>query len=93
MVAATVFAAFLASALLIICTSFGVPQAAAETTPEKPVYTVRGLGTLGGTQSIARDINDSGQVVGQSQNASGQNRGFFWQDDGQGMKPIGTLGV
>ena len=90
-VAATVFAVFLASALLITFTSFGVPRAAAEPTPEKLVYTVRGLGTLGGTQSIARDINDSGQVAGQSQNASGGNQGFYWQED-QGIKPIGTLG-
>jgi len=85
------FAVFLASALLITCTSFGVPRAAAEPTPEKLVYTVRGLGTLGGTQSIARDINDSGQVVGQSQNASGENRGFYWEE-GQGIKPIDALG-
>jgi probable HAF family extracellular repeat protein len=82
--AATVFGA-------IALSSLGTGLAAAEQTAPKPVYTVTSLGTLGGSQSIARDINDSGQVTGQSQNASGQNRGFLWED-GQGMKPIGTLG-
>jgi probable HAF family extracellular repeat protein len=65
--------------------------AVAEPTLPKPVYTVTPLGDLGGGQSIARDINDSGQVTGQSQNASGQNRGFLWED-GKGMTPLGTLG-
>jgi probable HAF family extracellular repeat protein len=66
--------------------------AAAEPTSPKPVYTLTDLGTLGGSTSIARDINDSGHVTGQSQTASGQNLGFLWQDDGKGMKPIHTLG-
>jgi probable HAF family extracellular repeat protein len=72
------------------------PAAAEQTGPE-PVYAVRNLGTLGTDQptpgagtSIARDINDSGQVTGQSQSPSG-NQGFLWED-GKGMKPIGTLG-
>ena len=33
---------------------------AAEPTAPKPVYSVTPLGTLGGGQSIARDINDDG---------------------------------
>ena len=56
---------------LVMADSLTRPAAAANTT-----YTVQGLGTLGGA-SIARDINDSGQVVGQSLNASGQNRAFL----------------
>ncbi|CAA9429208.1 MAG: hypothetical protein AVDCRST_MAG80-449 [uncultured Rubrobacteraceae bacterium] len=69
---------------LVMADSLTRPAAAANTT-----YTVRDLGTLGGA-SIARDINDSGQIVGQSQNASGQNRAFLW-DDGR-MTDLGTLG-
>jgi probable HAF family extracellular repeat protein len=38
------------------------------------------LGTLGGSFSGADGINNSGQVVGYSYTASGQNHGFLWQD-------------
>lgn len=69
---------------VVVAGSLTRPAAAANTS-----YTVQGLGTLGGA-SIARDINDSGQVVGQSLNASGQNRAFLW-DDGR-MTDLGTLG-
>jgi probable HAF family extracellular repeat protein len=86
------YAGLVASIIALVMTYPLTRPAAAAPTAQKPVYTVTPLGTLGGSQSIARDINNAGQVVGQSQNASGQNRGFLWQDDGQGMKPIGTLG-
>jgi probable HAF family extracellular repeat protein len=36
------------------------------------------LGTLGGNESWARDINASGEVVGLSTSATGTNTGFFW---------------
>ena len=48
------------------------------------------LGTLGGVQSQAFDINDSGQVVGGSHNASGNWRPFRWQNGT--MTNLGTLG-
>jgi probable HAF family extracellular repeat protein len=48
------------------------------------------LGTLGGTQSEGFDINDSGQVVGGAQNASGNFRPFRWQNGT--MTNLGTLG-
>ena len=41
------------------------------------------LGTLGGTQSFANDINDSGTVVGWSHNSAGQQKSFKW--DGSGL--------
>jgi probable HAF family extracellular repeat protein len=52
---------------------------------------MRDLGTLGGTSSRAVDINEKGQVVGTSKNASGQERAFIWEQD-TGMVDIGTLG-
>jgi probable HAF family extracellular repeat protein len=48
------------------------------------------LGTLGGTQSVGMDINDSGQVVGGAQNGSGNFRPFRWQNGT--MTNLGTLG-
>ncbi len=48
------------------------------------------LGTLGGTQSEAFGINNSGQVVGGAQNASGNWRPFRWQNGT--MTNLGTLG-
>src|SRR5215218_9140444 len=79
----------LALALAVVLAGFATRPAAAEPTAAKTVYTVTDLGTLGGT-SVARDINDSGQVAGQSQNTSGQLRAFLWEN-GQ-MTDLGTLG-
>lgn len=53
------------------------------------------LGTLGGTDSLASDLNAFGltptQVVGESRDAGGTTRPFFWQA-GAGMRDLGTLG-
>lgn len=48
------------------------------------------LGTLGGTQSVATDISDSGRVVGGAQNGSGKYRPFRWNNGT--MTDLGTLG-
>ncbi len=40
------------------------------------------LGTLGGTDSVASDINDAGQIVGHSKNASGDYRAVLWNTAG-----------
>ncbi len=53
--------------------------------------TVKDLGTLGGNDSYANDINDSGTVVGRSQIATGEDRAFVWHAD-FGMQSLGTLG-
>lgn len=50
---------------------------------------MRDLGTLGGDTSRAHAINDSGMIVGQAQNASGENRAFLW--DGGQMQELPAL--
>jgi probable HAF family extracellular repeat protein len=49
------------------------------------------LGTLsGGSFSIAYGINESGQIVGETDDASGQTRAFIWDSVG-GMQDLGLL--
>jgi len=48
------------------------------------------LGTLGGTNSWARDINAAGQIVGEADTADGSTHAFLWQDGT--MVDLGTLG-
>jgi len=48
------------------------------------------LGSLGGADSRARDINDRGQVVGESETASGVGHAFLWENGI--MTDLGTLG-
>ena len=52
--------------------------------------TMQDLGTLGGTQSGATDINDNGQAVGWSYDSSGRQRAFLWTS-GPGMQDLGTI--
>jgi len=49
------------------------------------------LGTLGGTNTMALDINDRGQVVGWSHDEEGRQRPFIW-DARAGIRDLGTLG-
>lgn len=49
------------------------------------------LGTLGGDNSEARDINNDRTIVGSSETASGETEAFIWHAD-FGMKSLGTLG-
>jgi probable HAF family extracellular repeat protein len=48
------------------------------------------LGTLGGLNASAMDINDAGQIVGSASIPSGSGRAFLY--DGGSMKDLGTLG-
>ncbi len=52
---------------------------------------IRDLGTLGGANSSANDVNDNGAVVGWSEDALGDRRAFLWTQRG-GMIDLGTLG-
>ena len=65
------------------------PPAAAVAVEQQ--FTVRDLGTLGGTLSHANSINEQGEVAGVAQNAAGEPRAFLWRA-GQGMRSLGTLG-
>jgi len=55
-------------------------------------YQVIDLGTLGGTNSYAYDLNASGQVVGYSQIAGGTNRAFIFKDaNSDGVADAGEM--
>ena len=61
--------------------------------PSLGYYDIIDLGTLGGTSSVARAINEHSQVVGWSQDAAGRIQAFLWQNGsmtGLGFLPGGT---
>ena len=65
-------------------------------TPAQARWVIRDLGMLGGTDSVASDINGRGQIVGYSdtklKDAIGNERdhAFLWQNGR--MRDLGTLG-
>ena len=74
----------LAIGLAIVCGLSGTVDAQTAWVPTD-------LGTLGGNNSYARGINNAGQVVGDSQVASGATHAFLWTAV-SGMVDLGTLG-
>jgi probable HAF family extracellular repeat protein len=53
---------------------------------------IRDIGTLGGSRSVGRSINDSGQVAGESAIDKPNETRAFRFTEGQGMISLGTLG-
>lgn len=49
------------------------------------------LGSLGGGNTIARDINDAGQVVGSSKTTQGETHSFLTGPNGTGMNRVGMI--
>src|SRR5258708_1636142 len=75
---------FVFLALLLLLSPQFIFKAKADT----PQYTITDLGTLpGNTSSQAMDINDKGQVVGQSWGSSG-SYAFLWQNGTMTQLPV-----
>ena len=84
-------------AVLVGCRDYASPTAAIQgsvtSDPSQPPYETIDLGTLGGQNSDATDLNNAGQVVGSSQTADGVTHAFLWHNgvmvdldpDGQGQ--------
>jgi probable HAF family extracellular repeat protein len=65
-------------------------KADASAADQKAEATLTDLGTLGGDESVAYDLNERGRVVGKSQTASGEWHAFVWEDGS--MRDLGSLG-
>ena len=91
----TLFIALVLGAIALL--SLGTKPAETKPTTPKPLYIVRDLGTLGGSNGVAFGINNADQVVGAS-GISGdtEEHAFLWADDGdpntEDMIDLGTLG-
>ena len=73
---------------MAVCLGLAISSAAAA-----PAYWPIDLGHLGGTQTVALGVNDSGQAVGWSKDASGRTQAFAWSNGvmtGLGFLPGGA---
>ena len=77
----------LVAAFVAVATSLCIAEPSRATSVR---YTVTPLGTLGGTITFARGINDNGHVTGDSLNSSGKRRAFLY--DGISINNLGTIG-
>ena len=67
------------SLALVVSTADAAPQ-------------IHDLGTLGGPTAFARDINEPGQIVGESTKANGDTHAFLFTPWVGGLRDLGTLG-
>ena len=65
--------------------------ASAAAVAAEELFTVKDLGTLGGTFSVAEGINEQNEVVGFSDLSIADYQAFLWRP-GHGMRSLGTLG-
>jgi len=76
----------------------GLSLAAHATAQERPFLvdlksrTITDLGTLGGSRTVASDINDAGQIAGYSITSEFDWHAFVTGPGGKGMRDLGTLG-
>jgi len=71
-------------------TALVLTLSAAQALASVPYY-VTDLGDLGGRNSEACDVNDSGQVVGRAECSGDYKHAFLWEQ-GSGMTDLGDLG-
>src|SRR5439155_20243475 len=76
-----------ARTLLTFAALIAVPAVAGAATK-----TAHDLGTLGGSTSFARGINDQGVVVGDSDTTTGQTHAFVFKPGSYSLTDLGTLG-
>ena len=69
----------------------GVTQAAVTDLPMKSAFAIRDLGGLGGAYAAAHDINQRGQIAGESDLAEPTTHAFL-TDQGYRLRDLGTLG-
>lgn len=81
---ATTATAFISAIAASFCALVAMPATA--------MPRIRDLGTLGGPSAFARDINEPGQIVGESATASGQTHAFIYTPWIGRMTDLGTLG-
>lgn len=62
---------------LVLASSLAVSPALAQSPTQ---YQIIDLGTLGGTQSFARSINNQGQITGNARTSGNQLHAFLWEN-------------
>lgn len=76
------FKKFLIILIAAVIIAFGITFFTTTQAATKFFYTVTELSSLGGRESGAYDINDSGQVVGYSYLSSGEMHSILWNSNG-----------
>lgn len=81
--------AFIRPSGFVVAAAMTLAYASTVAAQPATTYVLTDLGTLGGTQSFARSINNEGQVTGNSRSATNQLHAYVWQDGV--MVDLGTL--